>query len=67
MGAIISLMIFSILQTKFAIVNFVMGGIVSLLVLMGINYLVFRKSSEWQYCLGLGTEVVHKVTKKLKK
>lgn len=56
-----SMLLFKGLYTGYTVVNILIGLIVSLAVPFGVNFLVFGRSEEWQYFIGMMKGAVGKI------
>lgn len=57
-----SMLLFKGLHTGYTVVNILIGLVVSFVVPFGVNFLVFGRSEEWQYFIGMMKWAVGKVT-----
>ena len=57
-----SMLLFKGLHTGYTAVNILIGLVVSFVVPFGVNFLVFGRSEEWQYFIGMMKGAVGKVT-----
>lgn len=57
-----SMLLFKGLHTGYTVVNILIGLVVSFVVPFGVNFLVFGRSEEWQYFIGMMKGAVGKVT-----
>lgn len=57
-----SMLLFKGLHTGYTVVNIFIGLVVSFVVPFGVNFLVFGRSEEWQYFIGMMKGAVGKVT-----
>ena len=56
------MLLFKGLHTGYTVVNILIGLVVSFVVPFGVNFLVFGRSEEWQYFIGMMKGAVGKVT-----
>ena len=47
--------------------NIILGLVVSFVIPLGVNYLVFGRSVEWRYFIDMLKGIFHKVMQKVKK
>ena len=59
-----SYVLFQLCLTSYPILNIVIGGVISLLIPIMVNWIIFGRTEEWKYGAGLVTDVIQKVTKK---
>ncbi len=60
----LSLGLFTVIRTPYVFVNLILGVVISAVIPIGVNFLVFRKSEEWKYCEGMVMNIVHKVLRR---
>lgn len=63
----VSVLLFKNLYTRNVLFNIILGLVVSFVIPLGVNYLVFGRSVEWRYFIDMLKGIFHKVMQKVKK
>ena len=63
----VSVVLFKNLYTRNVLFNIILGLVVSFVIPLGVNYLVFGRSVEWRYFIDMLKGIFHKVMQKVKK